>query len=140
MNRREFFAAGALPAVVSMASSQNPPRLAARLRRFSIDTKFLILSLNAFRDCRFFGLSKGEKIPDGATVESVYYSYDSTCLQMIVWHESYPIVPDGQEVPHEAHLGREYFHCRPIAEVASHTSIAEMQAIAAKQSPKKPLT
>ena len=38
-------------------------------------------------------------LPDGAKFVRWYYSYDSDCMNVVVEHESFEEVPEGQEIP-----------------------------------------
>jgi hypothetical protein len=76
------------------------PMKSRRLRRYYVNESCLLDYLRSMEQWpEYVGKTVIKDIPEGATVEGVHYSFDRHCLTVVVGHESFDEVPDGEEIP-----------------------------------------
>ncbi len=71
-----------------------------RLRAYPIseDDVFELLLCPQQRPSEFVDLPVIKGVPDGATIERVLHQPADKCFWFILYHESFPVVPDGEHV------------------------------------------
>jgi hypothetical protein len=71
-----------------------------RLKKYYIDPDCLLNYLQAMKHWpACFGRAIIEDLPEDAKLLDVNYDHDRRCLRALVFHESFPEVPDGEMIP-----------------------------------------
>lgn len=70
-----------------------------KLKLFCVTRDLFKIVFNAGVNCTFLYLPVTDEIPDGAVVESVHEDWTRDSWVLVVSHDSYPEVPEGQEIP-----------------------------------------
>lgn len=75
-----------------------PGERSRRVKKVVVDPNYM-LNILQLTTTDYTPLVILDEIPDGAKIESIYYSYEHMGFDLVVAHESFPEVPDGEYIP-----------------------------------------
>ncbi len=76
------------------------PIPSSRLRRYYLGEQFAVEVLGMMRGWpEFFALPVIRNLPPAAVVQRIYHEPARRGFMVLVWHPSFDVVPDGEEIP-----------------------------------------
>ena len=70
-----------------------------RFKMLSISAGDLLGFLMAARDGNHLRLPRFNGVPKDTRYEAINYNFVTDCFEVRLWHESFPVIPDGEMIP-----------------------------------------
>lgn len=121
MNRRGFLKNAAATGVATVSAKAAAERKkeddGRRVRILSISPKMMVDLMNWWiQPPDFLALPVTEEIPEGVRVVSVNSNWHTNCVELMIAHESFDVVPCGEQPPRVTSRVTEWRHV-PFSEL-----------------------